>query len=201
MSKTFDQGKEEAAKLCLHFTTNRQAFLRPRRQGGPHLPDAHRSAFRGVGVGRAECGDGRAQYREVIPQDSLDVEGQQKAPDYAFRVGTLPKFYAEAKKCGVNINRTRPGLSASPLRLEAQSCLSILTNFEQLAVYDCTARPQPKRQGQSCPILYFGYQEYPDHWRELWDLFSRECRLVRGVSTSTQRRNGSAAHRKLTWSF
>ena len=43
------------------------------------------------------------QYREVIPEDSLDVEGHQKAPDYTFRVGTLPKFYAEAKKCGVNI--------------------------------------------------------------------------------------------------
>ncbi len=43
------------------------------------------------------------QYREVIPEVSLDVEGQQKAPDYAFRVATLPKFYAEAKKCGVNL--------------------------------------------------------------------------------------------------
>ena len=29
MSKTFDQGKEEVAKLCQHFTTNRQAFLAP----------------------------------------------------------------------------------------------------------------------------------------------------------------------------
>ena len=44
------------------------------------------------------------QYREVITEDSLDVEGQQKAPDYTFRVGTLAKFYVEAKKCGININ-------------------------------------------------------------------------------------------------
>ena len=55
-------------------------------------------------MGRAEWDDGRPAYREVIPQDSLDVEGQHKAPDYAFRIGTLPKFYVEAKKCGVNIN-------------------------------------------------------------------------------------------------
>ena len=43
------------------------------------------------------------QYREVIPEDSLDVEGHQKAPDYTFRIGTLRKFYAEAKKCAINI--------------------------------------------------------------------------------------------------
>jgi hypothetical protein len=43
------------------------------------------------------------QYREVVPEASLDVEGQQRAPDYAFRVGPLLKFYAEAKKCGANI--------------------------------------------------------------------------------------------------
>jgi hypothetical protein len=44
------------------------------------------------------------QYREAVPEDSLEVEGSQRAPDYTFRVGTLAKFYAEAKKCGVNIH-------------------------------------------------------------------------------------------------
>ena len=29
MSKTFDQGKEEVAKLCQYFATNRQEFLAP----------------------------------------------------------------------------------------------------------------------------------------------------------------------------
>ena len=29
MSKTFDQGKEEVARLCQYFATNRQAFLAP----------------------------------------------------------------------------------------------------------------------------------------------------------------------------
>jgi predicted type IV restriction endonuclease len=29
MTETFDQGKEEVAKLCQCFTTNRQAFLTP----------------------------------------------------------------------------------------------------------------------------------------------------------------------------
>ena len=29
MSKTFDQGREEIARLCRHFADNRQAFLAP----------------------------------------------------------------------------------------------------------------------------------------------------------------------------
>jgi hypothetical protein len=53
------------------------------------------------------------QYREVMPEDSLDVEGHQKAPDYTFRVGTLRKFYAEAKKCGSTSARTPPRPSGS----------------------------------------------------------------------------------------
>ena len=54
MSKTFEQGKEEVAKLCQYFATNRQAFLRPRRQGSPRSPDAHRPLLRVVWAGT--CG-------------------------------------------------------------------------------------------------------------------------------------------------
>jgi hypothetical protein len=67
----------------------------------------------------------------------LDVEGQQKAPDYTFRVGLLPKFYAEAKRCGVNISAD-PG-PAYQLRRYGWSGkleLSILTDFEEFPFYD-----------------------------------------------------------------
>ena len=35
MSKTFDQGKDEVAKLCRYFETNHKAFL------GPAVKEAH----------------------------------------------------------------------------------------------------------------------------------------------------------------
>ncbi len=44
-----------------------------------------------------------------------------------------------------------------------------------MAVYDCTIRPEQTDKASRARILYFGYQEYPDRWRELWDLFSREA--------------------------
>src|SRR3989304_6430167 len=104
MGKTFQQGKHEIAALCGYFATNRQVFL------APGVKEAHVRQtlidpfFEALGWDVRNKDMAAPQYREVIPEDSLDVEGQQKAPDYTFRVGALPKFYAEAQKCGANIN-------------------------------------------------------------------------------------------------
>ena len=57
----------------------------------------------------------------------------------------------------------------------AKLALSVLTDFEELAVYDCTIRPKQSDKASHARVLYFGYQEYPDRWRELWDIFSREA--------------------------
>jgi len=116
------------------------------------------------------------QYQEVIPEDSLDVEGQQKAPDYTFRVGLLPKFYAEAKRCGVNIGADpAPAYQLRRYGWSAKLALSVLTDFEELGVYDCTTRPRPSDKASHARIQYFRFDEYPDRWRELWDVFSREA--------------------------
>jgi len=42
-------------------------------------------------------------YKDIIHEDSLEVEGATKAPDYAFRIGGRRKFFVEAKKPAVNI--------------------------------------------------------------------------------------------------
>ena len=44
-----------------------------------------------------------------------------------------------------------------------------------MAVYDCALRPRPADKASHARILYFRFEEYPDRWRELWDIFSREA--------------------------
>jgi predicted type IV restriction endonuclease len=176
MSKTFDQGKEEVAKLCRYFGTNRQAFLAPGVKEAHIRQSLIDPLFESLGWDVRNTAMTAPQYREVIPEDSLDVEGQQKAPDYTFRVGPLPKFYAEAKKCGVNIGAD-PG-PAYQLRRYGWSgkvALSVLTDFEEFGVYDCTMRPRPSDKASHARIQYLRFDEYPDRWRELWDVFSREA--------------------------
>jgi len=176
MSKTFDEGKEEVAKLCRYFATNREAFLAPGVKEAHIRQSLIDPLFESLGWDVRNTAMTAPQYREVIPEDSLDVEGQHKAPDYTFRVGTLRKFYAEAKKCGVNIGAD-PG-PAYQLRRYGWSgkvALSVLTDFEEFGVYDCTMRPRPTDKASHARIQYLRFDEYPDRWRELWDVFSREA--------------------------
>src|SRR5438132_7782733 len=174
--KPADQGKEAVTKLCRYFSTNRQAFL------AAGIKEAHiRQSlidpfFEALGWDVGNNAMIAPQYREVIPEDSLDVEGQQKAPDYTFRVGSLPKFYAEAKKCGVNIGADpAPAFQLRRYGWSAKLALSILTDFEELAVYDCTIRPRASEKASHARIQYLRFEEYPDRWRELWDVFSRDA--------------------------
>jgi hypothetical protein len=176
MSKTLDQGKEEVAQLCRYFATNRQAFLAPGVKEAHIRQSLIDPFFEALGWDVRNTAMPARQYREVIPEDSLDVEGQQKAPDYTFRVGPLPKFYAEAKKCGVNIGADpAPAYQLRRYGWSAKVALSILTDFEELGVYDCTMRPRPSDKASHARIQYLRFDEYPDRWRELWDVFSREA--------------------------
>ncbi len=176
MTVTIDQGKEQVEKLCQYFTTNRQAFLAHGVKEAHVRQSLIDPLFEALGWDVGNRAMIAPQYREVIPEDSLDVEGQQKAPDYTFRVGALPKFYAEAKKCDVHIG-TDPA-SAFQLRRygwSAKLALSILTDFEELSVYDCTKRPRLSERASRSRIQHFHFEEYPDRWRDLWDVFSREA--------------------------
>lgn len=176
MSKTFDRGKEAVAKLCQYFATNRQAFLAPGVKEAHIRQSLIDPFFEALGWDVGNTALVAPQYRDVVPEDSLDVEGQQRAPDYTFRVGSLPKFYAEAKKCGVNLN-TDPGPSYQLRRYgwSAKVALSVLTNFEEFGAYDCTMRPRASDRASHARILYLRFDEYADRWRELWDVFSREA--------------------------
>ncbi|MBU1319892.1 MAG: Eco57I restriction-modification methylase domain-containing protein [candidate division Zixibacteria bacterium] len=176
MSKTFDQGKDEVGKLCKYFATNRKSFLVPGVKEAHVRQSLIDPFFEALGWDVRNESMAAPQYREVIPEDSLDVEGQQKAPDYTFRVGTLPKFYVEAKKCGININADpAPAYQLRRYGFSAKLALSILTDFEELGVYDCASRPRPSDKASHARIQYFGFAEYPDRWREIWDVFSREA--------------------------
>ncbi len=176
MSKTFDQGKDEVAKLCQYFATNQQSYLAPGVKEAHVRQSLIDPFFEALGWDVRNDTMVAPQYREVVPEDSLDVEGQQKAPDYTFRVGTLPKFYVEAKKCGVNISTDpAPAYQLRRYGFSAKLALSILTDFGELGVYDCTSRPRPGDKASHARIQYFLFNEYPDCWREIWNVFSREA--------------------------
>ena len=116
------------------------------------------------------------QYREVIHEDSLEDEGSLKAPDYAFRIGTTRKFFVEAKKPAVDIRYAiHPAYQLRRYAWNAHLPLSILTDFEELAVYDCRTRPDPKDSAATGRVMLFTFEEYLTRWNEIAQIFSREA--------------------------
>jgi Eco57I restriction-modification methylase/TaqI-like C-terminal specificity domain len=176
MIKTFSEGQDKIAELCAYFDTNHQNFLAAGVKEAHVRQSLIDPFFLALGWDVGNAAMAAPQYREVVPEDSLEIEGHQKAPDYAFRVGTMPKFYAEAKKCGININADpAPAYQLRRYGWSAKIPLSILTDFEEFAVYDCSLRPRQGEKSSRARILYLGFEEYPDRWREIWDVFSREA--------------------------
>ncbi|MGA2034190.1 MAG: N-6 DNA methylase [Thermoguttaceae bacterium] len=174
MDKTFEQGKDEVARLCDYFRVNRNEFrARNEAQVRQQLIDPLFEAL-GWDVGNSE--QVAPQYAEVVTEQSQDDEGPRKAPDYTFRVGTLPRFYVEAKRCSIDISSDpAPAFQLRRYGWNTRLMLSLLTNFEELGVYDCTVRPRQNDKASRSRISLFRFPEYADRWRELWDVFSREA--------------------------
>ena len=158
MNRTFEQGHAEIVALCEYFATNRAAFCAPGVKEAHVRQNLIDRFFRALGWDVGNADNVAPQYCEVVVEDSLDVEGQQKAPDYAFRVGTLTKFYAEAKKCGVNISADpAPAFQLRRYGWSAKVALSVLTDFEEFAVYDCTLRPRTADKSTYARLLYLRF--------------------------------------------
>ena len=87
MTKTFNQGREEVARLCQYFDTNKEQFLLSSVKEA-HVRQLLVDPFFGaLGWDVQNVAMEAPQSCEVITEASLDVEGHQKAPDYAFSNG------------------------------------------------------------------------------------------------------------------
>ncbi|MEZ4526923.1 MAG: N-6 DNA methylase [Desulfobacterales bacterium] len=115
-------------------------------------------------------------YREVIHEDSVKTGGAVKAPDYCFRIGGVRKFFLEAKKPSVNIKEAiHPAYQLRRYGWSANLPVSILTDFEEFAVYDCRVKPAKTDKALHSRILYLKYTDYEKKWDEITNIFSREA--------------------------
>jgi predicted RNA methylase len=117
-------------------------------------------------------------YKDVINEDSLEVEGVTKAPDYAFRIGRERKFFVEAKKPAVNIQfDIHPAFQLRRYAWSAKLPLSILTDFEEFAVYESRSKPDKSDSAATGRVMLLNYKDYLTKWDELAASFSREAVL------------------------
>lgn len=120
-------------------------------------------------------------YREVIQEDTLKIEDTLKAPDYSFRLsGGKRLFFVEAKKPSVSvIESIQPAYQVRRYGWSAKHPISVVTDFEEFAIYDCTAKPNPNDKPSVARIKYLTFQDYLREFDFIWDTFSRE-QVLRG---------------------
>ena len=115
-------------------------------------------------------------HREVIHEDMVKIGGRSKAPDYSFRVGGQRKFFVETKKPSVNLYLLEaPAFQLRRYAWTVKMPLSILTNFEEFAVYDTRVRPDQKDAAKTARLEHFKYTDYAEKWDSLEARFSLEA--------------------------
>ncbi|MBL0127440.1 MAG: N-6 DNA methylase [Flavobacteriales bacterium] len=135
-------------------------------------------------------------YREVIHEDKVKVGGALKAPDYSFRLpGGKRLFFVEAKKPSVKVKTdVEPAYQVRRYAWSAKLPISILTDFEEFSVYDCTKRPEVNDSASKARVKYLTYDQYLPEFDFLWDTFSKE-QVLKG---SFDRYLKSDAHKRGT---
>ncbi|MBL9130537.1 MAG: hypothetical protein JNG86_05020, partial [Verrucomicrobiaceae bacterium] len=117
-------------------------------------------------------------YRDVIHEDQIKVGRAMKAPDYGFRIGGTRKFFLEAKKPSVRIkDDISPAYQLRHYAWSAKLPLSILSDFEEFAIYDTRIKPLRTDAASKARIFYCRFDEYAEKWDYLSGIFSRESIL------------------------
>ncbi|MCK9500020.1 MAG: type I restriction enzyme HsdR N-terminal domain-containing protein, partial [Bacteroidales bacterium] len=158
----FDEQKEFYKQADYNETQTRRDFIDP--------------FFKALGWDVDNENGYAESYREVIHEDRVKVGGATKAPDYSFRlVGGKRLFFLEAKKPSVDIKEDiNPAYQIRRYGWSAKMPISVITDFEEFSIYDCTKKPKPTDKASNSRIKYLQYTEYVSEFDFLWDTFSKE---------------------------
>ncbi len=115
-------------------------------------------------------------YREVIHEDKVKIGKATKAPDYSFRLsGGKRLFFVEAKKPSVAVkDDILPAYQIRRYGWSGKLSVSIITDFEEFAIYDCTQKPFPTDKASVARIRYLTFREYLTQFDFIWETFSKE---------------------------
>jgi len=162
--ETFDRNIDNFKKQNYNEAQVRQQFINP--------------FFEALGWDMQNKAGIALAYSDVIHEDAIKIGSATKAPDYCFRIGGTRKFFLEAKKPSVDIKSdVSPAYQLRRYAWSAKLPLSILTDFEEFAVYDCQIRPNVNDKPSTARIFFCGYKEYGDKWEQIAKIFSKDAVL------------------------
>ena len=129
--------------------------------------------------------------REILQENTLAKEERQKLhnigstyvkPDYTMVNGDVRLAFVDAKKLTVSIqNDSEAAFQIRSYGWSIGAPFSIITNFEELAVYDCSVMPKQSDGAAFARILYIKANQFVEHYAELEPFLLRES-VINGVA-------------------
>lgn len=172
------QPPQAVLDLIRRFEQNRQAYHSPTYNETQLRREFLDPFFKALGWDVANEQGYAEAYKEVVHEDAIKGGQGTKAPDYCFRIGGVRKFFLEAKRPAVDIKHdVGPAYQLRCYAWTAKLPLSILSDFEEFAVYDCRIKPDHRHNAAIGRILYLPYTDYARRWDEIAGVFSRDAVL------------------------
>jgi hypothetical protein len=112
------------------------------------------------------------QYKEVVVER---FSNYSERPDYTLTLNGVSKLFVEAKKPSVDIVvETEPAIQARKYGWNANHAMVILTNFEDMLIYDTTIKPAPGDNARTALYRKYYFEEYAKKFDEINALVSKE---------------------------
>ena len=171
-----DQAKQIIAALVARFEEQLESYLRSDYNEAQARLDFINPFFKALGWDVDNQNGYAEAYREVIYEDKIKIGTATKAPDYSFRIGGGKRlFFVEAKKPSISVkDDIQPAYQVRRYGWSAKLPISIITDFEEFSIYDCTNKPNPNDKSSVARIKYLTYKDYINEFDFLWETFSKE---------------------------
>ena len=196
MTTPYAQGKVEVERLVERFARNLDAYRRADYKEAQVRVEFIDPLFEAFGWDVRNVHGYAEPYKDVIHEDAIKVGGATRAPDYCFRVGGVRKFFLEAKKPSVWVKgHVGPAYQLRRCAWSAKLPLSILTDFEEFAAYDCLQRPRLDDKPGVGRIIYLTFDQYPERFDDIYGVFGKEPVLQGSFdryALDTRRKHGTS---------
>ena len=175
---TKEQAKEKVKELIQAFKENIEQYKLSTYKEAQVRKEFIDPLFNAFGWDVSNENKNSGQYQDVVNEDAIKIGGTTKAPDYSFRIGGTRIFFVEAKKPSVKIkDDPEPAFQLRRYAWNSNIPISILTDFEDIAVYDCRIKPHPKDNSSVARILIINFENLLQEFDKVWDVFSKEAVL------------------------
>lgn len=160
----------EITPLVEKYRLNREEYLRPSYNETQLRTDFLDPFFELLGWDIKNLKEKSTNEREVLLEEGLkaNATANTKKPDYTFRLFSERKFFLEAKKPNVRIEKdNEPAKQVRRYGFTAKLKISVLSNFEYLAIYDCSQKVNQDDSVTKSRINIYHYTEYESAFEEI----------------------------------